>query len=586
MMYEPLTLPPIRRPKKSKIKSSEINMDLEAIRARRLRLEALTLSMRSRSLEPGTPVGRSNVHQPRTAAFSASKMTRQQKEPNLSASKGIRLEPLNRASPDMGANVLDKHRSSDPLLGRRGSDGEASTPKPGSPSENIYNSSTLDYEDLGRPPEEAEPVEPEILQDSELQDILEQLRSSSESTQLVGARAARERVSETENDCVDRYIRAGILPLLLALFHKDHNPELQFESLWAITNIAAGRNEHTKAVIDAGGLPGILRLLSSRLEKVALQAVWAVSNIIGDNAAMRDYVVEAGVVPILSQLVHRYQSVEAQRIISWTLSNLLRFKPVGMKDEERIMCLKALQPYLQADDAAVRVDAARGIEFASDGSDAHIRQVLELNELSTFISFLDSADYRLVQVGAKIIGNIVSGDDELTEQVVKAGAIPPLVALLRDDEEGIRKEAAWAVSNILAGTAEQIKEAMNAGVLAELLYILDDPEETSQVGREASWCLSNICNGGADETIDELVTAGTITTMLDYHKKNRHDKDLTTLLLMACKEAIKRTTRIAALKESLNYGETEQLLSLLIDEGNENALGLWNEIKSKVFNKS
>lgn len=59
------------------------------------------------------------------------------------------------------------------------------------------------------------------------------------------------------------------------------------------------------------------------------------------------------------------------------------------------------------------VDAARGIEFASDGSDHHIQQILDLKELPTLIDFLRSADYRLVQVGVKIMGNLVSGDDRL-----------------------------------------------------------------------------------------------------------------------------------------------------------------------------
>ncbi|KAF2368437.1 Armadillo [Trinorchestia longiramus] len=584
-MYEPLTLPPIRRPKKSKIKSSVINMDLEAIRARRNRLEALTVAMRTSSVERLSSLRHDDVHMPRVACFSASKMRRQHREPNASASKSIKLEPLNRSSPDTGMSTLDKYGSNDPLL-RRGSSQEVSTPKPGSPNQSTAELLAIECEEFNTEPEEAEPAD-DVDKDPELEEILKQLGSSDESTQLLGAKTARERVSDAENDCVDRYVEAGILPLLLSLFDKDHIPELQFESLWAITNIAAGKNEHTKAVVDANGLPGILRLLSSSHEKVVLQAVWAVSNITGDNAAMRDHVVRAGVVPILNQLVYKYQTVEAQRILSWTLSNLLRFKPVGMSDEERLTCLQALQPYLRADDDAVRVDAARGLEFASDGSDAHIRQVLDLDELPIIIGYLDSADYRLVRVGAKIIGNIVSGDDELqTEQVVQAGAIPPLVSLLRDDEESIRKEAAWALSNILAGTAQQINEVMKAGILAELLYILDDPEETRQVGREASWCLSNICNGGSEGIIDELVVAGTISTMLGYLRKHIDDQNLTTLLLMACKEAVKRTTQAAVLKQSLDYTEVEQLLTPLIGAGNENASGLWIEIKTKVFTES
>lgn len=61
-------------------------LQLEAIRARRSRLEALTVAMRSQPLDR-----HGDVTDNRNPRFSASKMRRQQ-QPNNSA--GIRLEPL------------------------------------------------------------------------------------------------------------------------------------------------------------------------------------------------------------------------------------------------------------------------------------------------------------------------------------------------------------------------------------------------------------------------------------------------------------------------------------------------------------
>lgn len=59
-------------------------------------------------------------------------------------------------------------------------------------------------------------------QDPELQTILQQLRSPNEEVQLKGATAARQNLSEEVDPPLDRYIQAGILPILLQLLQKDH----------------------------------------------------------------------------------------------------------------------------------------------------------------------------------------------------------------------------------------------------------------------------------------------------------------------------------------------------------------------------
>jgi len=385
--------------------------------------------------------------------------------------------------------------------------------------------------------------------------LIEGINSDEPTLQLPAVTQFRKLLSIPKTPPITEVIAAGVVPRFVQFLQFADNPMLQSEAAWALTNIASGTSEHTRAVISNGAVPILVQLLTSPNDDVREQAVWALGNIAGDSPECRDLVLShQTLAPLLEQL-NPQSKISMVRRGTWTLSNLCRGKPQPAWHMVA-PALPVLTQLVSSDDEEVLADACWALSYLCDGSNDKIQAVLDTGICARIVELMGHQSVKVQTPALRLAGNIVTGDDHQTQCVINCSALPRLRALLNSPKKGIRKEACWAISNIMAGTREQIQAVIEANVIPPLTHLFDTAEFGTK--KEVAWSISNATSGGSPEQIRYLVQQGCIKPLCDLLTCN--DPRLVTVALEGIENVLK-----AGKQEELSHGGTNPYTTV-VDE--------------------
>ncbi|CAO2639006.1 Importin subunit alpha-1 [Lemmus lemmus] len=329
-----------------------------------------------------------------------------------------------------------------------------------------------------------------------VEDIVKSINSTNLESQLQATQAEKQ-------PPIDNIIRAGLIPKFVSFLGKTDCSPIQLESAWALTNIASGTSEQTKAVVDGGAIPAFISLLACSHQRASCVGSWKHCR---------------------------------------TLSNLCRNKNPAPPLDAVEQILPTLVCLLHHNDPEVLADSCWAISYLTDGPNEHIEMVVKTGVVPQLV--------KLLGVTELAIGNIVTGTDEQTQIVIDAGGLAVFPSLLTNPKTNIQKEATWTMSNITAGRQDQIQQV--SGLVPFLVGVLSKADFKTQ--KEAVWAVTNYTGGGTVEQIVYLVHCGIIEPLTNLLS----GKD--TKIILVILDAISNIFQAAE-----KLGETEKL-SMMIEE--------------------
>lgn len=307
-------------------------------------------------------------------------------------------------------------------------------------------------------------------------------------------------------------VDCGVLPILVDFLRRDSEPDLQFESTWILTNVTAGTCEQVDAVIDAGALPRVSKLLYSRSQAISHQALWIMGNIVVDRVENRDKVIDLGVLSRIGSLIRPDMSLEFTRTISWFVWNVCSHENPQVSREAIIQILPAIRDLLSHSDVEVLNHMAWAVAFLSRSAVSILQLLVDSGIVARMAQFLRHEDTDVLEATLNTFTELTAGTDEQVQTILSSGFLDEFPKSLGEFGTCANEDIIWILANIAGGPADHIQAIINHGLIRPIIMYLDRGWRAVQ--DEALRAVYNIVRRGTADQVTYLAEKGVIPPLL------------------------------------------------------------------------
>lgn len=126
-------------------------------------------------------------------------------------------------------------------------------------------------------------------------------------------------VTDDESDRIEAVIGAGCVPSLIRLLGMDENVII-VPALRSVGNIVTGSDAQTDAALEAGVLLHMKKLLNNSRSNIVKEAAWTISNITAGNSHQIQAVIDAGIFEDICNVMVN-GDFRAQKEAAWVITN-------------------------------------------------------------------------------------------------------------------------------------------------------------------------------------------------------------------------------------------------------------------------
>lgn len=323
------------------------------------------------------------------------------------------------------------------------------------------------------------------------------------------------------------------------------------------------------------------RIMKSNKLELIYHMIWLITHIGTDNENSRNIILNSNIFNMILEMLEKETiNVFIVKHGMWLISSMSKnWTDIdNFQLFERI--LKIICTFIRYNDPDIIGDAIWALCNYSNTQYSHaLRIILDMGVLPIIFRFKDtSANLSLLEAPLRIVGNLMTGDDQMLDEALKLGVIEYLELFLNSQYGTLRREATWSLANIGAGTKNQIQTLIQSGVLPKIYELVKDPSK--EVAREAIWVCSNCLTGSDLDMTINLAKSGIMMPIL-YVIVHYLDPNLLGIAL----EGLKQMFLQGEVIKQIGNGRNPFVDHFIAEGGTEHLERLQNHANNEIYSQ-